>query len=213
MSYSEALNIVTSKEMLVSIVSAVIGGLVAFFIARYQVNKSNEQGRVQRKEDIQQQQLFMINELKLKTTQKLLESTASVNSNVINMVHFSVKKHNHFLRHRINYSQKSEEATENRILIQQNYDEFQNYLSEVFTFINLFNIEKKKIDFEDLTNKSIELYNKCMNEDVYRTFNSEEAELEFNFYLFPISDKVINIINNIDHAVREKQIELIKEMQ
>lgn len=200
-------------EMIVSIIPAVIGGYVSYKIAQYQVNKSEKQQSKYREEDVERQKLFMVNELKLKTTENLLKATAGVNSNVLKMMDLGFKKHRHFLSHRITYHRDFSEVTAINLSVQQNFDDFQNYLSDLFTFIKLFNIDNKTIDIEDLKKKGKELYDSCLNENIYLTFDSENAEFEFGLYLSPKGDEVATIINDCDHIIRKNQIELIQAMQ
>lgn len=201
-------------EFWISLFSAIIGGLIAYWIAWYQVNKSSEQEGKYREQDIARQKLFMIDELKLKSTETLLGLTTSANSNINNTTDLGLEKHATYLRIRgVNYSRNSTEMTDINKSLAQNLDEFQNYLSDLFTFVNLFDIEEKFIDIENLKNEYIKLYNKSQNADLHYSKFDEDGDLSLPFDLSIEKGKCIQAVNKIDSIVRDKQIKLITSMR
>lgn len=197
----------------VSIISAAIAALVAYGVAKLQIDKSEEQQRTQREEELKNQKRFMMEELKLKTTEKLLESRPNVNSSIVKMMDISRDKYKHFLNNRINYSAHINEASEADFLIRQHFDVFQIYLSNLSTFINLFNIEKNVIDIEELNRTGNEFYDSCTATIKYTTYNHEEDGVDFELDLYPKSVLIVASIKDYDSIIREKQIGLIRSMQ
>lgn len=155
----------------------------------------------------------MIEELKLKSTEKLLGSTAGVNGNIYELITLGLEKHGVSLKKMMHYDENSHEVTEINISLLQKFNEVQNYLSDLYTFMNLFDIKNDSIDFGELTNKFKGLYTECKRANLYKKQFSEDSMDELSFVLETKAKECTTIIIDIDHVVRTKQIELINSMQ
>lgn len=202
------------ENLLIATISAIIGGYISYCIAKYQVKHSEDQDRIQREDEIKNQRLFMFEELKIKSTEKMLESTASVNSNVINIMDLGNEKHDIHLKTRGgNHDRNSSAITKINKNLQYNFDELQNYLSDLFTVINLFDIEKETLNFNEFQKKIKLFYQNCFDADLYNSIFDEDIVSGPELELCSSGQECIDTINEIDYVVRKAQIDLIKSMQ
>src|SRR5690625_2546285 len=133
-------------DVLIPISSAVFAAVGALYVAKFQINKSEEQQKIQRKEELKKQKQFLIEELKINSTEKLLESNVNANRNIINMVDLGYKKHANYLKNRMKDYTNSSEIFQINSELQKNSDQLQNYLSDLFTFVNLFDVDRDLIN-------------------------------------------------------------------
>lgn len=187
----------------IAVVSAIIGGYISFKIAKYQVDKSEKQQQSQKDEEIKRQKLFMLDELKLQYAQKIIESTRVVNNNIINILNRIdtirlIDTSNALSDER---TPKTEIFTqEQRLDFLTEFEEVQDYLSNLYTVLEMFNFDE---DDKEVFNELMEKLNLFYDPDYIKR----------NLYSLPKVEEYIFLINDFDQKVRKKHIDLIQSMK
>lgn len=192
----------------ISVISAVIGGLFAYIIARYQVKKAYEQEGEYRKHDVTRQKLFMLDEMKLDMSQKMLNSTTSVNKDIINMTNIGVSRYNNLLEEllkddeRVNYLDGNATFEEKMEILKLN-ETIQDYLSNLYTVTELFDFtQEQKAKFKTLSDNIKKLHYQCKGDPINEYTNIPE-----------LTEICLKQISEFDFIVRKNHIELIKSMK
>lgn len=174
-----------SWEILIVVLSTILANALAFGSVVYQSRKTRKQ-----------QLAFMYNEMKIKSVEKLLTATAEVNNHIINILRIGHLKRNN----------AKTPVTENFDLnteVQAHFDKSQSYMSELFTFINLFGLEGEREKLDILQEKLKEVF-----EISFNPLNPEKLGK-----MLSLGQQCFDMINDFDSTVRKEHVKLLKEMK
>lgn len=191
---------------------AVIAGLVAYGVARYQIKNSEAQQRERKEDEIRNQRMFMIQQLKLKYTEQLLEHFTKVESSILDVIDLGIEKHKHYLRNQSNYDRESEKIAEFDRLVQNKIDEYKVYLNNLHTLMKLFDVDAGKIDIKNMEEIGDKLLTRATDVDFYKTLIVEE-ELLYEVSIWGVGQEVLDKLRANDIFVRDLQIELINSIR
>lgn len=200
-------------NIFVALISAGIAALVAYKVAKLQITNSETQQKIQREAELKNQKQFMIDELKLNLSENILKSTTAANNHIYTLISLARKKLQLSEAKMYNYSDTLSEAVSINDSMLKQYREVQDYFSDLYTFIELFEIKENVINFDELTSNFTGFYCECIKANEFKKKFTEDSMDELSFNLETKEAELVDMIINIDKVVRKKQIELINSMK
>lgn len=157
------------QNLFLQILSTLIAGLIIVYVSRSEVRKSEEQATLQRTEEVKQNKLFMVDKYKLEASQELLNLTAKIDINIINMINLGEKKRNIYeviSKNKLNKQDTDIEEVKEQI--HYCYISIQGYLSNMNTVKELFEFKNDEENLSNLINLEIKkFYDFCSNDKNY----------------------------------------------
>lgn len=184
-------------QFFITFIATGISGFIAYKIAKYQVNKSVEQQEDYRIKEIENQKLFLFNQIKLKCSEAVLSSVSTATNDGLNMVRLGIKRDSSLLEGTIT------EIHEMNAEIQAHYDSIQDFINEIYTFGVLFEVELEKLCYRELHKVAKELMDKSIPDDNVLDRNC----------LTTLGDEITRYIGECHFIVKKAQLELIDSMK